>query len=1059
VTWDGATTPNRDSLMKTLVIAEKPSVAADLARALKVPRKGECFENDAFVVSSAVGHLVELEYPEDIDPELKRWTLANLPIIPEKFDLKVASKTRDQFSLLKKLLNREDVGTVVNACDAGREGELIFAYIFQKALTTAKARNRLTVRRAWMQTMTADGIRAAFEHLREGREMAGLEAAARCRSESDWLIGINGTRALTKRMFGGATGKGNVATVGRVQTPTLAIVVGREREIRAFKPRDFWRVTGRFGVTGGEYEGVFQRPEFKKNPADEHDRADRVWSKADADAVAAAARDPRAVVSVSDEKKSSTQAPPRLYDLTTLQREANARFGLPAKRTLQIAQSLYERHKALTYPRTDSRALPEDYIPTCRQTLGKLDGDLAVHAKTALDRDYVRPNKRIFNNAQISDHFAIIPTGVAPAALDDFERKIYDMVARRFVAAFFPPAEFDETTRTTTVRPSAPATVTGALFGATGAAGNAPRALEIVDFRSTGKVLTNPGWLAVYGKTTLDDDSAAGAGAGAEGEAAGADGKSGAKGKKSATGGATGGSATATLPALTAKDERAGTGALTASVLEIALQAEQTKPPPRYTEATLLSAMEGAGKLVDDEELAGAMKERGLGTPATRAEIIEGLLHQQYLDRGAERGKRDLSPTPKAERLLDFLAVVGADALTKPDMTGEWEYKLRQMEQGKYTRDAFMAEIVATTRDLVEHTKNFSETEDAATTTTTDIPSPTDGKPLLETYRAYRSQDGVLSIFKDISGKKLTAGEVRELCEKGEIGPLDGFVSTRTGKPFSAKLILADDEKRAGKRKVALDFGDRDAGTAEAVPFWTDPAAAGRELCETPRHFILRENGTDTFKVQRQLCRRDLTRDEAIALVTTGKTALITDFISKYGRPFKAFLVRSKDGKKADFEFPPREPRAPRGGAGGAAGGVGSGKSGSAKSAASFAHGRTGGSTAGGGAGNGGSGTGSSGAVASAEPPVVFWTDPENTGRELCEAGPDYILRENGTVTFKVRRNLCRRDLTHDDAIALVTDGRTDLIDDFISKTGRPFKAYLVRSKNGSKADFEFPPR
>jgi DNA topoisomerase-3 len=369
---------------------------------------------------------------------------------------------------------RKDIDQVVNACDAGREGELIFAYLYQ--LTKCK----LPVKRAWMQTMTTEGIREAFKNLRDGAKMRGLEDAARCRSESDWLIGINGTRALTKRMFGSRAG--NVASVGRVQTPTLAIVYAREQEIRNFKPRDYWRVTATFEVAKGRYEGVYQRANFKRAENDEHDRIDRIWDRALAEAVVAACqgRPPAAVV---DEKKASTQASPRLYDLTTLQREANNRFGLPARRTLQIAQALYERHKMITYPRTDSRALPEDYIPTVRETLRNVEGSLAPHAQKVLDEGWVRPNKRIFNNEQITDHFAIIPTPHEAKNLDEMEGKIYDMIARRFVAAFYPAAEFDVTTRISTVAPGH-------------------------DFKTEGKVLTAPGWLAVYGKTTVDEDSA-----------------------------------------------------------------------------------------------------------------------------------------------------------------------------------------------------------------------------------------------------------------------------------------------------------------------------------------------------------------------------------------------------------------------------------------------------------------------------------------------------------------------------------------------------------------------
>src|ERR1043165_4907508 len=461
--------------MKSLVIAEKPSVAAEPAKARgKIPKKGEHYENDEYVISYALGHLVELEMTEDIDKKKYGfWRLETLPIVPTKFGLKPIEQSKDRFNALKKLLARKDIDQVINACDAGREGELIFAYLYQ--LTKFK----LPVKRAWMQTMTTEGIKEAFKQLRDGEKMHGLEDAARCRSESDWLIGINGTRALTKRMFGSRAG--NVASVGRVQTPTLAIVYARELEIRNFKPRDYWRVTATFEVAKGTYDGVYQRANFKKAENDEHDRIDRIWDKALAEAVLAACQG-KPLAKVVDEKKASSQIAPRLYDLTTLQREANNRYGLPARRTLQIAQALYERHKMITYPRTDSRALPEDYIPTVRETMKNLEGDLGVHAHKVLNEGWVRPNKRIFNNAQISDHFAIIPTAHEAKHLDEMEAKVFDMIARRFVAAFHPAAEFDITTRISTVAPGH-------------------------DFKTEGKVLTAPGWLAVYGKSTVDDDS------------------------------------------------------------------------------------------------------------------------------------------------------------------------------------------------------------------------------------------------------------------------------------------------------------------------------------------------------------------------------------------------------------------------------------------------------------------------------------------------------------------------------------------------------------------------
>ncbi|MEO7165791.1 MAG: DNA topoisomerase 3 [Chthoniobacterales bacterium] len=932
-------------MAKTLIIAEKPSVAGDLARALgKIPKKGDHFENEEYVISSAVGHVVELEMPEDIDKKKYGfWRLETLPIIPEKFGLKPIADSKDRYNQLKKLLQRKDVDAVINACDAGREGELIFQNLYQ--LTKSK----LPVKRAWMQTMTTEGIREAFRKLRDGEEMAGLADAARSRSESDWLIGINGTRALTKRIFGSRAG--NVASVGRVQTPTLAIVFNRELEIRNFKPRDYWRVIAKFEIAKGTYEGAYQRPNFKRDPNEEHDRIDRVWDQSLAEAALAACQG-KPLAKVTEEKKSSSQASPRLYDLTTLQREANGRFSLSAKRTLQIAQALYERHKVITYPRTDARALPEDYVETCRQTLGNLRGDLAKHGKTVLEKGWVRPNKRIFNNAQISDHFAIIPTGTEPKNLDEMEAKVYDMIARRFVAAFFPAAEFDVTTRISTVAPAH-------------------------EFKTEGKVLTSPGWLAVYGKTTVDDSADAKA-----------------------------------LPALSSEDNAQ------AKTLSAELLAEVTKPPPRYTEATLLSAMERAGKLVDDEEMAEAMKERGLGTPATRADTIDGLINQKYM----ERNQRELVPTTKAESLLQFLAAVRADALTKPDMTGEWEFKLRQMEHGKFARKDFMAEIVEVTKGLVDRTKNFEE--DESNSRVTDIISPTDQQPMVETLRGYKSQDGVLMIYKVMSGRKIEEAEVRMLIAEGEIGPLDGFVSSRTGNRFPSKIKIVDDEKNPGRRKAELDFGNKvDVNTL--VPFWTDPKTAA-ELCEAPTSYVLREKEGDdwkeTFKVGRLMCQKEITRGQAIQLVTVGKTDLIEKFTSKKGRPFDAFLVRQ--GPKINWEFPPRKPR--EGGA-------------------------------------------KNGAPRKPKEPLdlskaVKLSESKVHDGDLYQTEDAFVVSKpqadgSPRVVFQLKRNLCGKEISAEEVERLVEMGKTGLIEGFVSKRGSNFSAYLTLSKDKKKAEFEFPPR
>ena len=623
-------------MSKKLIIAEKPSVAADIARALGgFTKHDDYFESEEYVLSSAVGHLLELACPEEFEVKRGKWSFAHLPVIPPHFALKPIEKTESRLKVLNKLIKRKDVDGLVNACDAGREGELIFNYIAQAA------KSGKPVQRLWLQSMTQGAIRDGFARLRPGREMEGLGDAAVCRSESDWLVGINGTRAMTA--FNSKTGGFHLTTVGRVQTPTLAIVVEREKKIREFKPRDYWEVEAEFGARAGSYKGKWFDEGFKGKNDDEHARADRLWEIARAEAIRAATQGKPG--EVSEESKPETRMSPGLFDLTTLQREANARFGFSAKTTLSLAQALYEKHKVLTYPRTDSRCLPEDYLPTVKETLTILTGEGAgkghdevllsrysPFAHQILARNWVLPNKRIFNNAKISDHFAIIPTPQAPKSLNEMEQKLYDFVVRRFLSVFFPAAEFLVTTRITRV--------------------------EGHPFKTEGKVLVNPGWLAVHGKEGQEGD---------EGN----------------------------LVAVEAKEK--------VKTDEVTVKANATKPPPRYSEATLLSAMEGAGKMVDDEELKAAMAGRGLGTPATRAQIIENLLGEQYMHREG----RELIPTAKAFSLMTLLNGLGINELTQPELTGDWEWKLGRIEKGEFTRAEFMLEIAEMTRHIVERAKSY----------------------------------------------------------------------------------------------------------------------------------------------------------------------------------------------------------------------------------------------------------------------------------------------------------------------------------------------------------------
>ncbi|WIT12934.1 DNA topoisomerase III [Paucibacter sediminis] len=858
-------------MSKSLIIAEKPSVAQDIVRALtpasgKFEKHDEYFENDDYVVSSAVGHLVEIKAPEEFDVKRGKWSFNNLPVIPPHFDLNPIDKSKGRLNALVKLIRRKDVTSLINACDAGREGELIFRLIVQYA-GTAKAAISKPVSRLWLQSMTPQAIRDGFDKLRSDAQMLPLADAARCRSEADWLVGINGTRAMTA--FNSRDGGFFLTTVGRVQTPTLSIVVEREEKIRKHIYRDYWEVRGSFDAQAGQYEGKWFDPKWKKNPEDAEQRADRVWSRAEADAIAAAAKGQPA--SVSEESKPSTQASPGLYDLTTLQREANSRFGFSAKTTLGLAQALYEKHKVLTYPRTDSRYLPEDYLAVAKQTAEMIASEdlpgplmaLAQHASTALKNGYIKPTKKVFDNAKVSDHFAIIPTLQAPKSLTEAEAKLYDMVVKRFLAVFFPAAEFQVTTRISTVK-------------------NAGKEYA---FQTNGKVLVKPGWLAIYGKDSQVDDAADGTGANLVPVAAGE------------------------LVRTEGTD----------------VKALQTKPPARYTEATLLSAMEGAGKLVDDDELREAMAEKGLGTPATRAATIEGLITEKYMLREG----RELIPTAKAFQLMTLLRGLGVEDLTKPELTGNWEFQLAEMEKGRLNRDAFMAEIAAMTQRVVQKAKEYDRDTIPGDYATLKTPCPKCGGVVKENYRRFtctgKSGDAEgcgFSIGKIPGGRSFELAEVEQFLAHKKIGPLEGFRS-KAGWPFTAELALVYDEELANW-KLEFDFGE-DAKKAEEEGEPVDFSAqeslghcpkCGGGVYEHGTNYICQNavgaKAACDFKSGKIILQQPVELGQMRKLLETGKTDLLENFVSnKTRRKFKAFLAFDKKEGKVMFEFEPRAAKVP----------------------------------------------------------------------------------------------------------------------------------------------------
>jgi DNA topoisomerase III len=749
---------------KTLVIAEKPSVGRDLASALDGPfqrRKLEdikpkrsrkkadddtneevvekakstsksrtrdepvFLESDDYVITWAVGHLVQLAEPEEYDEKWKRWRMADLPIVPpDGFKLVPRdAKSKKQLKLIETLLKRDDIDRIINACDAGREGELIFAYVYESVFgqsATGKDAPK-PVERLWISSMTKTAIREGFEKLRPGTQMQHLENAARSRSEADWLVGMNATRAATIR---GRAWVGGVVSLGRVQTPTLAMIVKREREIQAFVPEPYRLVHGTFQPP---YQGLWFEGDETRIFGD-LERADRIVAK----------------VSGQDgtiekvERKEQSERAPLLYDLTSLQRDANRRYGFSARRTLQAAQSLYEAKKAITYPRTSSRYLSGDMVPQLKPTAATLQpvGDYRNAAEYVLGLDQL-PLQRVVNDAKVDDHHAIIPTDIDHdmEALTPDERRVFDLVARRFLAVFHPPARYARTTVITNV--------------------------EEERFRTRGKVTLEAGWRAVYGVEPDHERQS-------EDEAEGGE-----------------------IPALQEGQ--------TVRCIAAEIEEKMTRPPPRYTEATLLSAMETAGKLVDDEELREAMKESGLGTPATRAETIETLIRREYI----ERVGKDLQATPKGIQVVTMLE---EHKLTSPELTGDWEHKLSDIEHGRGDRDTFMKGIADFAKETVDQIaaldKEKLRPERVELGLCPRCGAET-GEIIRENSKAYgctswKSREEVgcgFVIWKRVAGRTLTPEIARQLIEERRTREvLSGFRS-RNGKPFRARLVLNDEDK------------------------------------------------------------------------------------------------------------------------------------------------------------------------------------------------------------------------------------------------------------------------
>ncbi len=862
-------------MAKSLVITEKPSVARDIVAVLGGFTEHDGFwESDDFVVTFSVGHIVELLAPEDVDPIYKRWTLDTLPILPGEFKLKPKSGQSERIRTIKKLLFRKDVDFVVNACDAGREGELIFREILEY-LECDKPTKRL-----WLQSMTAGSIRAGFAALVDGSRYDGLGAAASCRSKSDWLIGMNATRALTRRLK--ARKEKTAWSAGRVQTPTLAILVDRELEILAHVPRPYWQLEGRFRAGDHEYAGTWFDPEFRAPEGEEREnRDDRIFEEARANRLIETTRGKPAVA--SETRKPSRETAPPLFDLTSLQREANRRFGWSARRTLNAAQRCYEAHKLLTYPRTDSRCLPNDYRANVDEVLRAFaqTGPFQTEATHLIEKG-LENTERTFDDAKVSDHFAIIPTGRLPeSSLSGDDERLFDLVSRRFLANFYEPAVWNRVERVTEV------------------AGQ--------KFRSRSRTLDEPGWRSVLGQVEQDEQL---------------------------------------LPPLVAgATEAEGVGV---SVLGVELETDKTKPPARITEARLLSLMESAGSDIEDEEIAAAISEKGIGTPATRADVIENLIAKSYL----VRASKSLRPTVKGIRLVDVLRRIHIDRLASPKLTGELEFDLRQVEHGAMRAEQFMEEIVAYTRQITDVAKTF-QYEDLYPDEEPLGACPLCGRPVYERSWFYRclevpgvsgDDDCRMRIWKDKSGRYMDRQTVRTLLEKGETDELEGFAA-RDGRTYSARLTLEDGE--VVLHPIAGSSSERVSENPEyevdEEPLGSCPMGCGSQVVETPTHFqcqagiakqaeneakardfeaahteagkrrkrykVPDEDKPCGFLIPRTVCKREITRDEVMKILgPERKTDLLTDFTSRFGRPFSAILFLKENGRHG-FEFAPRQPR------------------------------------------------------------------------------------------------------------------------------------------------------
>ena len=955
-------------MSKQLIIAEKPSVAADLARVLgkkygklKKDDAAGGYSNEQFIITSAVGHLVEQKKPQTEDGKSLPWKMEFLPIMPKAMELEPIARSADRLRKILKLARSKEVAGLVNACDAGREGELIFRNIIRFGNI------KKPIRRLWMQSMTDDSILEAWSGLKEEEDMRCLADAATCRSESDWLVGLNSTRALT--VLQSAAGGFHVTPTGRVQTPTLAILAARQKETLAFQPETYHEVRATFAAAAGPYTGKWYDPQWKRDEKNPQRTRDRLWDAETAAAIAKRCQGRPA--EVREQRKPVSMPAPLLFDLTSLQKEASNRFGFSASRTLQLAQECYEKHKVLTYPRTDSKYLPNDYLRVASNTvqaIGENIPEFAEFTASILQHKGVRPTKRVFDSSKVSDHFAIIPTGRFVNLSGDAAR-IFTLVVQRFLGVFMPNAEFEDTERTTIVA--------------------SPGAQD--HFLTHGRVQLQAGWRALYANAERK--------------------------KKDEL-----------CPVQQGEEVKAA---------QVEAVEDQTKPPTPYTEATLLTAMESAGKLVEDEELSYAMKERGLGTPATRASIIEGLLAQEYIARDG----KDLVATRRGMDLIDLLGKIGLSTLSSPELTGEWEYRLKQMENGKLGRDDFMRAIRAYTSEIVDAVREYMHQGQNP-----DLPVACPAckeTGLTSRVDAVSCPHCKFHLRRVHAGLSLTDEQMTQLLTEGQLPVIDGFRS-KFGKTFRAGLRMTPPASEKGSWKAEFYFEDReksaeDKGDSTALGKVTVKDQGELELYENEKQWIVPEfhQGKDKkgFSMSRTILSKELSEKDLRSVLAEGKSGLIKGFISqRTHKPFDAFLVLDTRKGGVKFEFPPRETAERKG-----------------KSA------------------NKGDDEGAH----TAEAAAPDLTQATKHGAIKVKGKGEHELLEtpdgwhvDGLTFGKNRkpliipRTMCDVELSAEVVAQLLTKGKSPLIKDFVSrKSGKKFEAYLVFNSTSGRVSYEFPPR